>query len=59
MGSKLGYHGFLEGKFRLAERVRVGAWIGYTSSGKIEVTGDGVADTLDFVRIFTQSVSSF
>ena len=46
-GEKLGYHGFLEGKFPLSDKMSIGAAIGYRSTGKIEVTGDSQVGNLD------------
>lgn len=48
VGGKLGYHGFLEERFTLADGVSVQVSIGYRSTGKIELEGHPHVDSLDF-----------
>ena len=58
-GSKVGYHGFLEGELPLTERVKVGAWVGFRSTGVIDVEEDGATDKLDFSGMFYGGCISF
>ena len=58
-GTKLGYHGFVEGKYALSERVSAGAWVGFRSTGVIDVEEDGATDKLDFSGMFYGGCISF
>lgn len=58
-GSKLGYHGFVEGKFALNERVSAGVSVGFRSTGVIDVEEDGTTEKLDFSGMFYGGCISF